>query len=417
MAGTILAVGLVVFFAHFFAALFERTRVPDVLSLILLGMLLGPATGLATPASFGAMGGVMSTVALVVILFESGMSLETSAMLKAWKPTLGLALGTFVVTVVIISLVGVYLMGFSWTVALMLGSICSGISAATVLPLVKILKLRDPASTIIVIETALAEMLCIVMAFALLEAAQLGKLETGKIVGSVFASIICAGLIGIAGGLGWLLVLNAVRQFPNTAFTTCAYACVLYGVTELLHFSGAIAALAFGFALTNIQGTAITELPMFHKRELGILTEGDKKFFLEIIFLLKTFFFVYLGVSIQFTDVRLMALAGLVVLAVYLARTILVRVAVGGASPGWEESAMLTALVPKGLAAAVLASYPLRMGLADGEVIQSFTYMVVLLSTLLTAALIPAAKHRVGARASRWLFLKRPMDAAEETVV
>ena len=35
-------VGLIIFAAHFFTALFEKTRIPDVLPLIFIGILIGP---------------------------------------------------------------------------------------------------------------------------------------------------------------------------------------------------------------------------------------------------------------------------------------------------------------------------------------------------------------------------------------
>ena len=52
MAQTILIVGLVFFVAHLFAAIFEKTKIPDMLLLILLGMLWGPILGLVSPAGF-----------------------------------------------------------------------------------------------------------------------------------------------------------------------------------------------------------------------------------------------------------------------------------------------------------------------------------------------------------------------------
>jgi cell volume regulation protein A len=404
LAGTILAVGLVVFLAYFFAALFERTRLPDVLSLLLLGVLLGPATGLVTPAAFGKMGGVMSTVALVVILFESGASLETPVLLRALRPTMGLTLITFAATAVITAAAAVSWLGLNWTMAFTAGVICGGTSSATVIPLVKNLRMREPMSTILVIESALTDVLCIVISFGLMEAAAQGHLEPGRLAGSIFASIICAGLVGFLGGLGWLLVMNAVRQFPHTTFSTCAYACVLYACAELLGYSGGIAALAFGMTLTNPPNAAMARLTMFRGRQLGTLTQGDKSFFLEIIFLLKTFFFVYVGVSIRFTDGRLILFAAAVVAAIYVSRVGIVRITVSGVSPGWEESAMTAMMAPKGLAAAVLASMPLSRGLPGGEAIQNFTYMVVLLSTLTTAALIPTLQRPFAARAAKWLF-------------
>ena len=41
---TILGIGVILFLSFFFAALFERSRIPDVLLLTLVGIVLGPLT-------------------------------------------------------------------------------------------------------------------------------------------------------------------------------------------------------------------------------------------------------------------------------------------------------------------------------------------------------------------------------------
>ena len=73
-------IGLLVFLAHLFVALFERTRVPDVLYLILIGVIVGPVLGIVSPEDFGKVGGVFTTVALVVILFEAGLELSVESL-------------------------------------------------------------------------------------------------------------------------------------------------------------------------------------------------------------------------------------------------------------------------------------------------------------------------------------------------
>lgn len=62
VAPVVVFVGALVFLAHAFAAIFSRTKIPDVLLLILIGLCLGPVLGLVTPAHFGAVGPVFSTV-------------------------------------------------------------------------------------------------------------------------------------------------------------------------------------------------------------------------------------------------------------------------------------------------------------------------------------------------------------------
>ena len=71
-AWIIAIVGLLVFLAHAFTALFQRTRVPDVLLLITIGILLGPVLGLVHPGHFGKVGPVFAQVALAAAACDLG---------------------------------------------------------------------------------------------------------------------------------------------------------------------------------------------------------------------------------------------------------------------------------------------------------------------------------------------------------
>jgi potassium/hydrogen antiporter len=72
-------------------------------------------------------------------------------------------------------------------------------------------------------------------------------------VGSVLSAMVFAAVIGAGGGAGWMLVLGRVRGFPNTISSTLAYVFIVYGATEFLGFSGAIAALSLGITLGNVK--------------------------------------------------------------------------------------------------------------------------------------------------------------------
>ena len=404
MGETILGIGLILFLSFFFAALFERTRIPDVLLLTLVGMVLGPLTHWVQPQDWGKVGGVLGTFTLVVILGESGTALRLSVILKYIKPTLGLTLATFVVTVGVVFLVTLFGLGLSVLLALAVGMALGGTSSAVVIPMVRSLKVREPAATILVIESALTDVLCIVLAFGFMEAASRGSFRPERLAGSIVAALLGTGLVSFVGGVGWMRMVSAVRQFPNTAFATSAWVCILYGISEVIGVSGAIAALVFGITLANYRGMVVTRNLIFREGGLGALAESDRSFYQEIIFFLKTFFFVYLGLSVRFSNRREILLAILAIVIIYLARPFLVRTMMRVGSPGWEDSSLASVMVPKGLAAAVLASVPLRMGLPGGETVQSFAYMVVLFSILTTALLVPVLRRPAVASLCRSFF-------------
>ncbi|MEQ1915280.1 MAG: cation:proton antiporter, partial [Gallionella sp.] len=192
MSETILVIGLTVFFAHFLSLQFRKTNIPDVLMLMLLGIVLGPVFGVVTPEDFGKIGSLIATIALVVILFESGTSLDLDTLSKLLATTGFLTFWCFVLTTVIVTLIGVYVLDLHVMPATMLGVILGGTSPAVVIPLVHALKLSQQPATVLVLESALADVLSIVGVFALLQVHVQGGLEPGKIIGGVLAALIFA---------------------------------------------------------------------------------------------------------------------------------------------------------------------------------------------------------------------------------
>ena len=99
----ILAVGLLIFAAHALSFIFKKTLIPDVLILIIIGIVIGPFLHLVTPEDFGKIGEVITTIALVVILFESGCSLNFRILINSFKTSGFLTLASFIVTTVIVT--------------------------------------------------------------------------------------------------------------------------------------------------------------------------------------------------------------------------------------------------------------------------------------------------------------------------
>jgi Na+:H+ antiporter len=387
MSTTILIIGLMLFFAHFLSVQFRVTNIPDVLILMLVGIVIGPLLGIVTPADFGKIGSLIATIALVLILFEGGTTLNLDVLGKSLGTTGLLAMVSFVLTAGIIATIGIYTLKLELLPAILLGVSLGNTSSSVVIPMVNSLRMENKPGTVLVLESALTDVLSIVGVFALLQIHTEGGFEPGKLLGGVLASLFFAAVIGVLGGIGWLSVLGKVRGFPNTISSTLAYVFIVYGLTEILHFSGAIAALALGISLTNFQKFNLYRIPNVDKNIVP-LNEIDLAFYREAVFLLKTYFFVYLGISIHFSDALLAVTATSMVLMVYAMRLGLTRLVFRDESYNLRDTALTSMMAPKGLASAVLATLPLEYGVAGGEVIRDTTYMVVLFSITLTALLV-----------------------------
>ncbi|GBC83194.1 K(+)/H(+) antiporter NhaP2 [bacterium HR10] len=379
-------VGLLVFLAHLFSALFERTRVPDVLPLVVLGLLIGPVLKLITPEAFGKVGPVFTTISLVIILFQSGLGLNLATLRESLLPGMRLTVLNFIGTVLVVAAIAALGLRMSALEGMILGAIIGGTSSAVVIPLIGRLPLRTEARAILLLESTFSDVLCIVTTLALVQAVRYHELRPTLMLGQIIASFLVAAIIGALAALFWSAVLQRVRQLENSMFLTPAFVFIIFGVAEVLGYSGAIAALAFGIILGNIQSLSRSALRDLLRGRAVQLSPTEESFFSEIVFLLKTFFFVYIGLSIRLTDVVLFAVGVGIVAVLFLIRIPVVWGAVGKMVRGFD-GAVAAVMIPKGLAAAVLASLPLQAEVERGAIIQDIVYAVILLSILGTALL------------------------------
>ncbi len=384
----ILAVGALIFMAHFFVVVFKKTRIPDVLLLMACGVVLGPVLHLVGPTDFGLVGPAVSNIALIVILFEGGLSLKIRTVVGALGQTAVVAGLTWLLSALVAALLMYWLTPVSvgWGLALMTGAIVGATSPAVVVPMVRMLGMDERPRTVVFLESAFTDVLCIVVAIGIAQAMKAGSVSATGMFGRIALSFFAAVAIGTAGALGWSMLLGRVRQFPNTIFASVAWVFILYGVCEVFHLSGPIAALAAGVTLANVGGRKLAFPLLRSTFVMEDLTEVDHLFLGELVFLLKTFFFVYLGISISFRSVPQLWIAAGIVVAIYLARLFVIRI-FASRKYTCRDASLMTILVPKGLAAAVLATLPAQYGFLGAEWVSGVIFPVIIFSIVLTSLL------------------------------
>lgn len=393
--GLIIAIiGLLIFAAHLFTEIFSRKRIPDVLLLMIIGLVIGPLFGWVSPEDLGPVASVFTTITLVIILFESGTQLNFNTLLNSIGGTMKLTTINFFVTMAIVAALGFFVKELDILTSLMLGAILGGTSSAVVIPMVAQLKISQKGGTILILESAFSDVLCIVFAWAFMQAIQSGSLNVGQVLGSIISSFILASIIGLIAAILWSYVLERVRHVKNSILTTPAFVFIVYGINEWLGFSGAIAALAFGIGMANIDSMYHTGpfLKKLFKSQPAQLNDTEKQLFSEVVFLLKTFFFIYIGISIRLQHFMPILIGFIITVVLFLLRILIVKLSVHTKSKDElpiEDKMFMSGIVPKGLAAAVLATIPLQRGIAGGEMIQNIVFAVILFSILFTSILVP----------------------------
>ena len=389
---TIAIIGLLIFTAHLFSEIFSRKRIPDVLFLIIIGLLIGPVFHWLSPESLGNAGSLFSGITLVTILFESGTQLRFSALKESFKGALKLTALNFILSAVVIWLVGWLVLKLDPAVSMILGCMLGGTASAVVIPIVRQMRMSEKPAIMLILEAAIGNVFSIVLALALMQAVQSKHLEFGAILGDIFSSFILATVMGLLGAIFWALILDQIRNIKYSILTTPAFVFIIYGLNEWMGFSGAIAALAFGIGLANIDGIYNAWLKKFITKVPVNLNETERSLFSELVLLLKTFFFIYVGISIQLKRWEPIAIGLGISILLFIVRIPAVRFAISKKEGIPEkELVFMSALNPKGLTAAVLATQAL-IYIPDTEkalFVRNIVFAVILFSIVINSILIP----------------------------
>lgn len=403
-AVTVLFLGLLIFLGNILCRFFTLTKIPDVLFLIAIGIIIGPFLGLVAPSAFGVVGPLFTMVTLAIILFEGGLHITLDTLKKSITGTTAITVANFVVITAICVLIMKFYAGFTFIEACMLGAIIGGTSSAVVIPFTNYLSLKCDTKAILTLESAISDVLCIVVLLALLDVVKFEEFNVGHLIGNLMASFFLAIFIGVVAGVWWSAVYHRFASIKSI-FITPAFVFIVFGFVNLLGFSGAIAALALGLTLGNLYYFKAENILPFlgdHVRQVE-LTSVEKEFFAQLVSLLKTFFFIYIGISIHFGNMNIIYIGALITVIIYLARIVMVWFTIPRNLPA-SDAAIVSVMEPKGLAAAVLASLPLEAGIAAGQAIQDITYIIIFFSILVCSVLVFLLERTAFAKAYHKLF-------------
>ena len=419
---TVLLAGLFVFLAHLLEVVFEKTRIPDILLLMLLGVIVGPVLGLVSVQEhFGKVGEFLSVVTLLVILFESGLTLPLKTLMKAAGRAIPFSILSFMTAVACLAGTFHLFLGFDFWMSLLGGFVLGGTSSAVVIPIVKGLNTSPNTETTLTLESTLTDVLCIIGTVGIATGLSEGNgVATEALVGSALLSLLFASIVGGVTGFAWSMLLSFATRMRNATFATLAFAMVVFGFSEVVGVSGAIAVLVFGITMGNLPRGMSFRLGESKEGEeepvtLSVheVTGSERQVYSGSVFLLKSFFFFYLGVTVQ-TD-QFMGVLGLtaLVLAVVplIPRYPVVRLFLNAATTTRREALLSSVLVPRGLAAAVLATIPASLGLEGGEEIASVAAMMVFFSIAIISILVVLVERGVFNGIGAVAFGAFPLDA------
>lgn len=364
-----------------------------------MGVFIGPIFGIVHPSEFENISEIFASIALMIILFDGGLNLKLSKVLEEAASSTILALVSFFLTLMAVGITAGYIIFENWLVGFMFGAVVAGTSGAIVIPIILKMKNVNECTKIrMSIETTVTDVLCIVVAIAIanyLVPQGDGGTNAAKSIVNAFSSGI---LIGLFGGIIWLKIMKVTKPLQYSFMLTFAFVFTIFAITEVVGGSGPVAALIIGLVLSN--GEEIGR--MFRYKQKTILDKSMKDFHAEISFFVKSFFFVYTGLIISIKSIDVVFYGLLITGIIFGVRHVSIKFTMKHEK--LEDRELMTLLIPRGLAAAVLATVPITYGFADKEngiiskdLVNTFvgiTFIVIILTVLVTTAGIPLGQKR-----------------------
>lgn len=372
---------VVIFFGFLAELIFRKWGIPDVIFLITFGFVVGPyVLNYVNPSSFSTIAPLFTTFTLLFLLFDGSFNIKLSSLLKEFLPGFLLTIFNFVISVIIIAIVAL-ISGFNFVTSLFMGFVLGGISSAFVVPLLKQIKPDNHVYSILVLESALTDVFCIVFSLSLIEIFRVGSFGLQSTLTQLVSFFAIAGLIGIIGGVLWIIIVLRVLKEHNYMMTV-AFLLFVYFITEFLGGNGAIASLFFGLTLTNYQ-SAINLFRRKNIKKVTITTPSEHFFYDQISFFLKTFFFVYIGLLLDLSNWKALVIGGIISIVIFFGR-MLSRFLNRSMSP--DNKFLIKSIFARGLAAAAIVQLALIYNFPQAEFIAKITYIVIVGTIILSSA-------------------------------
>jgi potassium/hydrogen antiporter len=261
IAGALMAAGLAA------SLLAIRVRVPGLVLFLALGMLVG-SDGLGwIDFSDYELERDIGIVALILILFEGGLT----AGFPEIRPVLGAAVslatvGT-VVTAVITGLAASWLFDLSTLEGMLLGAILAPTDAAAIFAVLRGSTLRRKLARTLEGEAGFNDPVAVLLVLGFIDWIQDPDYGLVDMVGALVVELGVGLVVGVA--LGWAAVqafrrlrLETGGLYPVASLTVAALA---FGATEAIHGSGFLAVYLAGLALGSAQIPAKRTITAFHE--------------------------------------------------------------------------------------------------------------------------------------------------------
>lgn len=374
--------------AAFSSLLAERFGAPLLLLFLIIGLLAG-VDGLGIDFSNNSAAFMLGSIALAIILFDSGYGTSLHSFRQAAVPALTLATVGVFLTAVLFGVAASFLLGFSWLEGLLLGSIVASTDAAAVFFLLRAggINIRDKVRSTLEVESGTNDPMAIFLAAALVGiiAGGEGIEAAANDLAMLFVRQIGLGVVlGLAGGF---LIVQIIRRIPVerglAPIFVLALALLVFAYTSAIGGSGFLAVYVAGIYAGNKKVRPAASITRFQ--------EG-------MTWLAQIIMFLVLGLLAtpsQFPQIALPAIA-LAVFLVFLARPLAVWLCLMPFDFTQRETGFVAWVGLRGAVSILLAILPILGNLENGQLYFNTAFIVVMVSLAIQGWTVKPIARRLG---------------------
>lgn len=356
-----------------------KLRLPAIVLMLAAGLLVGPVLGVFDPVrDIGPLMTPMISIAVAIILFEGGMTLNFHSLVGAAEGVrrlvvLGAPLGWLTSTLALH-----YVAGLGWGSAAVFGGILIVTGPTVIAPLLRTARLQRRPSALLQWEAIVNDpvgALAAVLAFEVLVVTQ-SNLELGHAAWELVRGIGFATLIGVAAGWG---VAQAFKRGKVAEYMKVPVLfSVLLGAFALsdamLHESGLLAVTIMGIWIANADLPSYAEMRRFKEHATILLVSGV---------------FILLAASMNLETLSVLNWRSLafVVVIIAVARPVSVLLALAFTKVPWKERLLVAFTGPRGVVLVAVAGLfgerITALGLEDGAIIAPLAFAIVTATVVL----------------------------------
>jgi potassium/hydrogen antiporter len=360
-----------------------RFGAPLLLVFLILGMLAGEAGPGGLKFDDVQTTYMVGSIALALILFDGGLRTRLQAFRAALWPSVSLATVGVVITAALAAPAAKFALGIGWLEALLIGTVVASTDAAAVFLLIhsRGLRLRPRVGATLETESGMNDPLAIFLTIVLVELLLQGSKSWLEIAWSLAEEGVVGAVFGLLGGRAVVWALNRLTlpQGLHAPFVL-AGALVIFGLAEVAHGSGYLAAYLAGLVVGNRPTRA-------HNTVVTFLDAAT--------WLAQIVMFTLLGLLVwpERLPQHVPAALLIAITLMLIARPVAVFVSLAPFRFSLREKVFISWVGLRGAVAIFLASIPLLVDLPNAHVYFNIAFVVVLLSLLIQGWSIAAAAH------------------------